>query len=295
MQSLKVYIILTVSVLTTSCALYPQDNYVQQYVVETFLVADEPVPALLLTTTATIGEVYNKADRGVSNATVVIREFDESGLLQWTELMIHSARGKYFPQTNGLIIKPRHRYELEITVPEFDPVIRSTTVVPDTFSVLSVNSTRLPYQGREQFRLDLSTSFYPGRQSYYIFTTTALDSTTARLTPFYAQFSSPRSDFYVVSSGLLNENSTRQNETIVELVFPWIGVAFFGRNRIQASAVDDNIYDFYRSAGTQLGGGTQSPGEIENLIYNIDNAIGIFGSYAKISVDVIVDQIVSVP
>lgn len=283
-------VLMAFATLFSSCDSYSQDEYVQQYVVEAYLVAGQSLDEVLLTTTAGIGELYIKDNRGVSNATVVVREHSSLGSVSWTELLLDKGRGVYQVQNPNLEIKPGRTYELEIHIPGFDPVIRARTTVPDTFQVVRSYATQLPYQGTTQFRMDITPSFNPNRQSYYIFTTEALDSTTAELTPFYAQFDENRSDFFKVSSGILNENSTRQNGTYVELVLPWIAVAFYGRNRIQASAIDDNIYDFYRSASTQLGGGTQSPGEIENLLFNIDNAIGIFGSYAFVTVDVIVDK-----
>ncbi len=42
-----------------------------------------------------------------------------------------------------------------------------------------------------------------------------------------------------------------------------------------------NMYDFYRSRDIQGGGSTLSPGEFQNVIYNIDGGIGVFGSMAS--------------
>jgi hypothetical protein len=40
------------------------------------------------------------------------------------------------------------------------------------------------------------------------------------------------------------------------------------------------MYDFLRSQDVQTGGSTLSPGEIQNIRYNINGGIGIFGSMA---------------
>jgi hypothetical protein len=269
-----------------SCDLYKQDDYTEQFVVEAYLIADEDLPEIRLTTTGPIDQVFDINSRAVNDATIVIREFDENGELQWTEVYQNRALGYYDPTSANRLVLPRRKYDLEITTNSGD-IIRASTVVPDTFSVVSLNATALPYQGPEQFELLLTPSYNPNRQTYYIFSTQTLDPENAEFTPFYANFADDREDFYIVSSGILNESSTNGGGSgLIELTYPWIGVAFFGPNRITTSAVDDNIYDFVRSASVQLGGGTQSPGEIENIISNIEGAIGIFGSYARISTDV---------
>lgn len=278
--------LILISFIFVSCDLYKQDAYIEQFVVDAYLVADEKLPEVRLTTTGPIDQIFDINSRAVNDATVVIREFDENGVLQWTEVYQNRAIGYYEPTSVGRLILPRRMYDLEITTNSGE-IIRASTVVPDTFSVVSMSATALPYQGPEQFELLLTPSYYPGRQSYYIFSTLTLDPENAEFTPFYAGVADNREDVYTVSSGLLNESNTNSGESgYIELTLPWIGVAFYGPNRIITSAVDDNIYDFVRSTAVQLGGSTQSPGEIENVISNIDGAIGIFGSYSRISVEV---------
>ena len=69
-------------------------------------------------------------------------------------------------------------------------------------------------------------------------------------------------------------------DSSVILQYPWLAVAFFEENQIVANIIDDNIYDFVRSQSVQLGGSTLSPGEIPNILYNIEGGIGVFGSIA---------------
>ena len=61
-------------------------------------------------------------------------------------------------------------------------------------------------------------------------------------------------EFSNTSSGLLNEaNFSVDTDGSVTIRYPWIAVAFYGDNKLVASTVDDNIYDFIRSASVQLG------------------------------------------
>jgi hypothetical protein len=67
-------------------------------------------------------------------------------------------------------------------------------------------------------------------------------------------------------------------------------VAFYEDNLIVANTIDDNVYDFIRSQETQLGGSTLSPGEIQNVIYNIEGGIGVFGALASDTVQVYIKR-----
>lgn len=273
----------------SSCELYEQDSYVEQVVVESYLVAMQPIDNVILTRTAPIFEEYNKADRGINDAvSVYVREVSPTGQVVKVIPYERIGPGTYRPiDVDGVnIVKPRYRYELYAEIPSMNTTVTSFTVVPDTFSIRGINATQLRYQGPEQFELTLTPSFFPGRQSYYVFTNETLDPENAEFTPFYADADGDREDFYVVSSGIINQNSTNQNGDIVELAFPWIGVAFYGPNRLKASAIDDNMYDYIRSLQIQGGGSTLSPGEIENVISNVEGGIGIFGSYSQVAIDV---------
>ncbi len=272
--------------LLVSCDLYKQDSYKQQYVVEAYLLSLKPLPEIDLSLTSPVNQFYDRAQLSIENAQVTVNEYDEDGTLTWTGSFSHSLQGRYTPDEAGKLVLPRRSYELVATIPPNGDILRAVTVVPDTFSLKAINATELPYQGIEQFRLTLTPSFYPGRQGYYIFSTRTLDPDNAEMTPFYAEFADSREESFVVSSGIINQASTRPNGgELVELTFPWIGVAFYGPNRIAAAAIDNNMYDFIRTIGIQQMG-NQSPGEIENFISRVEGGIGIFGSYSEITVDV---------
>lgn len=272
--------------LLVSCDLYKQDSYKQQYVVEAYLLSLKPLPEIDLSLTSPVNQFYDRAQLSIENAQVTVNEYDEDGTLTWTGSFSHSLQGRYTPDEAGKLVLPRRSYELVATIPPNGDIVRAVTVVPDTFSLKAINATELPYQGIEQFRLTLTPSFYPGRQGYYIFSTRTLDPDNAEMTPFYAEFADSREESFVVSSGIINQASTRPNGgELVELTFPWIGVAFYGPNRIGAAAIDNNMYDFIRTIGIQQMG-NQSPGEIENFISRVEGGIGIFGSYSEITVDV---------
>lgn len=274
------------AILLSSCELYEQDSYIEQVVVESYQIALQPMSDVILSRTGPIFEEYNRSERGINDASVIVREILPSGQTSQVIQFVHTGQGVYSPVGSGITVKPRYRYELEATIPSLDARVSTFTIVPDTFTIKSINSTALVYQGPDQFELMLTPSFFPGRQSYYIFTNETLDPENAELTSFYADADGDREDFYRVSSGIINQTSTAQNGDIVELTFPWIGVAFYGPNRLRASAIDDNMYDYIRSLQIQGGGSTLSPGEIENIISNVDGGIGVFGSYSEVAIEI---------
>jgi hypothetical protein len=95
----------------------------------------------------------------------------------------------------------------------------------------------------------------------------------------------------ITNSPIINEGNYDINQDgTLTIRLPWIAVAFFGENRLTASALDDNLYDFIRTQTVQQGGSTLSPGEIPNVIERIEGGTGVFGSFARSSYVVRITQ-----
>jgi hypothetical protein len=270
--------------------IYKQDGYVEEYVVEIFLIADHPFPQLRLSRTAPIHEAYDFTERAVNDASAVIHELDAAGN-RITQIMYRQSAepGIYDPVSADQTVKSGTRYRLEIAdLPDPDAFISSETFVPQSFEIVQSNRDSLMYQGPVQFEIIMTRGEYPGRQNIYVFTTEALDTVNYPLTPLYAEFADEE-NFQLVSSPALNEGNYSINpDGTITLRLPWLMIAYLGPNRISAYAIDDNIFDFYRSAEVQLGGSTLSPGQIENVINHIDGGIGIFGGMAGVRLDIYV-------
>lgn len=280
-------LILFMSILT-SCVAYDQDSYQDRYVVSSYQEALKPFSDVTLTRTSPINVAYHFANVAISDAKVRIHELDDHGSVVRVIDFPMATPGVYRVADTAEVVRPLTRYRLEIDIPGHDRRISATTLVPDTFRVRALNSRTLPYQGPEQFVANLTESVYPGRQTYYIITTTALD-TSLGMTPFYEQFTENDNDVTQVSSGIINQmNYVALPDGSINLKYPWLAVAYYGPNRITFYAIDDNVYDFIRSTSVQLGGSTTSPGEIENVISNIDGAIGVFGSMSSAETEITV-------
>jgi hypothetical protein len=277
----------------TACDPYQQDDYVEQVVVQSWLIADEPFPVLKLSKTIPINEVYSFEKAALSNAMVDVRLLNASGQVERTYAYYNSEPGIYLPVDRNVQVEPLRRYELLVRI-SGKPEVTAQTLVPGRFVTVSQNNSRIKYQSTEQLEIEVTRSEYPGRQNYYVFTIETLDPDNAELTPFYADVlgEEDRADVFLNQSGILFEANTELNPVTNTLKFklPWIGVAFYGPTKITTNAIDDAMYNFIRTKDVQLGGSTLSPGEINNVATNVINGIGIFGSYARSSVEVIIEK-----
>ncbi len=276
---MKLYSFLIILLVISGCELYTQDDFEEQYVVEAYLIANAQLPHVRVSNTTPLEEHYSFRNVALSNASVEIRLIDTDEIFPFK----FQSKGVYRP-VNNHTVRPEAVYELSVSFPNGD-VVRSTTRVPGNFD--TVNNPRREYiYQEEQVEITVNTSSYPGRQSFYVFTVNALDPSDESLTPFYRDIINDQdgdiSNFHVNSSGIVNEDNYKQDENgLITLNVPWLAIAFFGPNDIIANAVDDNLYEFIRSQEVQTGGSTLPPGEIQNINYNVEGGIGIFGSMAS--------------
>jgi len=286
---LMIPLIMLLVAITQGCDLYPQDDYQEFYVVEAYLVANQELPQIRLSKTLPVNVEYSFEEAAVSDANVTVQLLDEQGNAETEVPYQLQSRGVFTPEVN-LTVEPERWYELEITFPNGDAPLRSQTLVPGTFETVEVASDSVVYQSEDQITITTTRSSYPGRQSYFVFSVRSEEPTEEKLTPFYLDIfnegDEELSEYAINSSGIINEGNYEQNsDNTLTLRVPWLAIAFYEENEIIANAIDDNLYDFLRSQEVQTGDGpsTLPPGEIQNVIYNVEGGIGIFGSMAMTS------------
>lgn len=283
----KLIHLLTTLVILTGCELYQQDEYQEYYVVEAYLIANGDLPQVRLSTTNPVDETYSFEDNTLSGATVKIQMLNADSSVAETYDYQQQQPGFYVP-TDTTVIRDEQLYRLHVTTDSGDE-ISSITYVPEDFETVNENELQpsYRYQGEEQVQVITTPSSYiTDRQTYYIFNVNAVDPSPNSLTPFYADLVSDDDtqieEYYTNSSGIINErNYERNDDNTITLDLPWLSIAFFGPNDIVANAIDDNLYDFLRSHEAQAGGTNLSPGEIQNIRYNVNGGIGIFGSMSS--------------
>lgn len=281
-------LLLAIGVLA-SCELYEyeQDKYQEYYVVESYLVANSPLPDVLLSKTAPIEDEYIFENTAINEAEVEIRLLHADSSIQKRYSYVQGSNGFYYAD-NPVDVKAQRLYQLHIDLPGGDN-IEAKTFVPGNFHTVNRDelSDTYTYQGEERVEITTTRSEYiTERQTYYVFTVNAADPDSSNLTPFYADLVEEQDNsidnFLINSSGIINEENYELNpDNTITLKVPWLSFAFFGGNDIITNAIDDNMYDFLRSQDTQTGGINLAPGEIQNIRYNINGGIGIFGSMAS--------------
>jgi hypothetical protein len=290
---LLIFLIFPILLSLTSCDPYSQDDYEENVVVQAYLVADERFPIIKLSLSSSISEKYDFDQRSIAGASVTIEQINAAGTVQATMAYRMLKPGVYGPIDTLRTVEPLTRYRLKAQI-QGKPEVSAHTLVPDRFQTVGLNNTRIKYQSTEQFEIDITLSSYPGRQNIYIFSIETLDPENAEFTPFYADVvdEEDRADFYLNSSGIVFEGNYEVDRArnILRIKLPWLGIAFYGPNRITANVIDDAMYDYIRTVNVQQGGSTLSPGEINNIKTNIVNGTGVFGSYAKSSVVIFVDK-----
>lgn len=272
----------------SSCKVTTEDNYKMQYVVESYLAGDEAFSEVYVTKTLPLFDEFTLDKAGVNSALVTIFELNDSQnrIDSITFSKDVYTPGLYVPNDTTLRVKPETMYELVVYITEDNNhKLTGTTLVPGAFSSASANADTVMYQSGEQFEVTYTSSFYPNRQSYYILTVFAQD-TTRDLTPFYAEISKDgeptRTDHQRHVSNILTEaNFVTDAQGNVTISLPWFVIAFYGPHNIIAHTIDNNVYDFNRTQETQFGGATVSPGEIYDVIDHIEGGTGIFGSFYR--------------
>jgi len=286
MKKVKTILITILGLLFFGCESYDQDDYQEYIVVEGYVVAGQSLPEIRLSTTAPAEAEYSFEDNFIRNAVVLVTLLDDNGEPEEVFEYAESTEepGVYLPAIVSYQVEELRTYKLDVVFTDRDDQISATTTVPDQVEVVNQVPESVVYQSENQLEIILAEPEQTTGQNVFVFNTISLEPAIDNLTPFYFSVIEDEEDVDISeyvrnSSGLINEgNFDPLQDGNILLRFPWIGVAFYGENLVVTLSVDENLSDVIRSQDVQLGGSTLSPGEIPNLLYNIEGGIGVFGS-----------------
>jgi uncharacterized protein DUF4249 len=281
--------------------------HVPEAVVEAYLIAGQRLPRVRLSWTQDVNLRYSPDELGIGGASVSVHLLDARGgdeaVFRYFEPQSDSSEaGVYFPggqSVLGLRVLADRDYRLQVTLPDGGS-LSATTHVPGAFDYLEQNAESLEYQSSERLETRVTPSAYPGRPSIFVFTIEALEPTIENLTPVFLKVfygADPGDDLSeldllhleevrISSSPPLNEaNYERDQDGALTVWLPWFAVAFYGVNRVEINAIDDNIDQFMRFQHAQQGE-TVAPGEIPNILDTVKGGRGVFGSMTRVSAEV---------
>jgi len=291
MRTIGFILLLATALVWAGCDVLEAEPFEEEIVVESYQIEGKPLAEVRLSRTVDIDTRFVFEDQAVRGADVRVHQLDDDGTLVQQVQYLEHGPGIYRPAPDEPpTVQPLTTYRLTVTVPETGESLSAETLVPGAFELRSLSADTIVFRDT-QAALTLTRSTYPDRQGIYLFSTEALDVDEANLTPFYRNIfenNGRLGDLRVANSGLLNEANFAIDGDEITLDVPWIGIAFYGLNRIFVSAVDDNYFDFIRSQDAQQGGPGFSPGEIPNVIDHVDGGTGLFASLSQIETDLII-------
>ena len=292
----RLFAVLAPLLLLLSCDLYTQDEYEEQYVIESWLIATEPLPEVRVSVTAPFQSVYTFEEAAVRGALVRLLLLDQNGHTEQVYSYKPHGPGIYMPESQhaDTPVVPGATYRLEVDVPGPEQHrIEATTTIPDTLHIVQIIRDRAVYQSPDQLEFRISTGNTLTRQNYFIYSTRSHEPEPENITPFWADAVEEIDEAVQIRTNIVNEaNFDRNDDQTINLRMPWIGIAFYGRNTITTFSLDDNAYDFFRSQPVQTGGGpsTLSPGEIQNILYHVNGGIGLLAGLSRLEIEVRVDR-----
>lgn len=278
------FIILTgILYISGSCTLYEEDAPESEYFVYSQLTALDPLPQIQISNTIQFESESMRDKQGVSGSDVRLHLLDSRGTRKETYTYTETSKGRYRNRTDDTVrIQPRRTYELEIKAPDAGEALTSTTTVPDTFSLKNTVRDSVVYLQPDQLEYQITSSFNSNQKGSYIFTTIALDADNNKLVPYYESSSMNRVGLRNFRSKVIQGATFEKQNDLLNIRYPWESISHYGPQEIQIHAIDENMKEFYTTLDEQTGNEYLPPGEIRNIIYNVDGGIGLFGSKATV-------------
>jgi len=292
-RTYKYGLILSLLIGLTGCNPYKQDSFQPQYSVQTYLVANDPMPSIRLVKTLPANGSTSSSE--VSGAHVTVSEVDAEGSVVQAFSYKYDGGTSYSPMVSSTV-EPGYTYKLNIDVPSDNQPIQAQCIIPGAFQVKLAGSDTEKYQGGSGFNLLSTESKYPGRGAYYVIAAVAQQPDSSNLTPYFLNkvendSYTPTNSLRKISSRIFNQGDFKtdtQGNPIIPV--PWDIFAFYGVNQLIVYTLDDNTYDFLRSLDVQYGSTQVTPGQLYNLIYHVKGGIGLFGGLATDTVMVTVTR-----
>jgi hypothetical protein len=312
---------LGLALLLGGCDAAGSDDYIDQVVVSAFLETDVALPPITLVRTGPLNAPYDPAERAVTNAQVTVERLSAAGAVEQTVAYTHDAAGRYLPSDSQPVAVGGARYRLTVLAPGFD-VITAETTAPVMNELLQGPPEQIGYLTGQGPEVRITTTSAGGRQAAYIANINALapfvfEEVTVDGETRYRSVPDPNrygpvplivrfSDCEVEAAGTLlceddpSDGATGTSPIINEQSYdilpdgsalvrvPWIGFGFYGPSRIELISLDPAMQEFVETQTVQGGGSTLSPGEIPNVTTNVQGGLGVFGSFARVSVQTFV-------
>ena len=267
MRNLSIIFLLFIFFLINGCSEPTSSNdYNNQLVIYGFLVAGNTIDSIYVQHVLPLEAKYSPEAAAILNAVVIV----EGNGFRDTLHHDPTLPGRYYSTKSANVIQPKATYTLRVEAPNF-PAATATTTVPDTFHILNkpIFTETLRFGDRNKI---ISVAWTESKLHVdYIIGSRSLDS-NAQTTRENRQNQDRAPNKTNFTFNLLDLTTTQ---------VPWQFFNYYGTNEIFVSAIDKNYFDYVSQS---VVGGT----DIKNIKFNLNNAIGVFGSVAKDSYRVVI-------
>lgn len=261
------------------CEDAPPNDYVPQYVVQAYLIVDQPIQGISLTRSQPLTDTFRMENGIITDADV--RLTVDGNTLQLRHRGEGGPGGYYYPDS-AVLVKPNTLYKLEITTKDGSH-ITAQTLTPGVveWKRAPLDTITIPPKNNSAYlnppdSLDLSWTAVPGVDEYLI-SVTALDTLdygkyltpptgtqNRRVNPDFDEFEEGRRHTELTRWGFVANDRT----PIVWAVFKW-----FGPQEVTLYAADDAFVRWFKM--TQWTGNAQ----YDPLLGNVrGDGIGVFAS-----------------
>ena len=303
-----------------------EGDFEPKLVVSATLGAGEPLPAIFLAETSPLLETYDPEAVAVRGARVTVTLVAPDGADEATYVYEQNGAGYLPPRDRdlGRADRASRAGPTAWTRPQTGGRSGPSTTVPPLVDLVEGPQDRVVYGAGQGPELRIRQSSTVERRAAFVASTAALAAAEfARVTvegearfrsvpdaarflpvPVYQRFldCEPEPAGTILcgddptearrgTSPVINEDSYVDVGGGVVLVrVPFLAFGYYGPYRITLTSLDAALQDFVQTQAIQGGGTTLSPGEIPNATSNVEGGIGVFGSYAQVSVETAIAQ-----
>jgi hypothetical protein len=273
-------------------------------VVDGLLLVGEPLAEIRLSRAARPDQDYDPLLAAETGATVVVTDLDAQVAYTYSE---SPQNGRYTTSIPSVVF-PERTYELRVTTTAGEQLYALTTT-PPVFDVaawlrLTADGATIVDTLRTYDDLDTAVYFAPENQVVYNVGLLEARFTRPAVPAFQVGIESLDLDStFVIDPDFFSEedfaslNRTASSpalEATDNLVrLPWLVVFYTGRYKIRVVALDNNSFDFVRTAPDDDAGfafGGNAGDSFQRPIFHVEGGIGLFGSIAADSVGIFVKR-----
>lgn len=299
------------------CDALPADEAAALPVVSAMLEAGAAPPAVYVTRVAPLAATAGPEARAIPDAEVTLRHLASGRVFTYRSSPAEPRRHDAYPvdpADPSARIVAGDTYRLTVVVPSATgaDTLRAETTVPLPIQVAERPADGAAYGDGAGPAFRLASAGGPARRTVYVFKVSAdkpdgFERVTVGSATRWRTMGLP--DRYPLTDGgrLLNDCdrdtqgrdvcrwvrpasiSTPQNEAgyerladgTVRVRIPWFEFRFFGPQGVTVYSLDDALAHFLSSLALQDHPSTLSPGEIPNAAGNVENGLGVVGSFAR--------------